>query len=146
MARLPKVETPKAEVPAVEHFENKFKQLNQELFKLTDEAYGVIGGYQTEKSKLLAQVEDLDRKIKDVKTVLNLPQEKVVKAVKPVVLDTQSASAEIARLVSEASSLIIEAQSIADEYEIGFESPIDEYGMGGYYSGNEGWNSSSANC
>ena len=65
---------------------------------------------------------------------------------------------EIAKLVSQAESLVLEAECIADEHGLEFDVNVGGYGMGGtYYSENYvkehgsyymevGWNASSQSC
>ena len=65
---------------------------------------------------------------------------------------------EIARLLSEAQSLVLQAETIADEHGLEFDLDLGGYGMGGTYysekyveeSGSRwttaGWNASSQSC
>ena len=65
---------------------------------------------------------------------------------------------KIAKLISEAESLVYEAESIADEHGLEFDVNFGGYGMGGtYYSekyveeeglrySEPGWNASSQSC
>ncbi len=59
--------------------------------------------------------------------------------------ELKKANADIARLVETASISLKSATEIADEYGLSF-SFCPAYGMGGTYSGDSGWNSSSQNC
>ena len=64
--------------------------------------------------------------------------------------ELKKANADIARLVETASISLKSATEIADEYGLSF-SFCPAYGMGGTYmggtySGDGGWNSSSQNC
>lgn len=65
---------------------------------------------------------------------------------------------QIAKLISDAGSLVSEAEDIADEYGLEFDMDLGGYGMGGtYYSpkyheeqglrySEPGWNASSQSC
>ncbi|ATN92844.1 hypothetical protein QGX11_gp081 [Pseudomonas phage PPSC2] len=65
---------------------------------------------------------------------------------------------EIANLLNQAQNLVLEAQTIADEYGLEFDLDIGGYGMGGTYYSEKyveeigsryttaGWNPSSQSC
>lgn len=54
---------------------------------------------------------------------------------------------KISDLIAEAQTLVWEAESLADAYDVSFSMCLGEYGMGGYYNGEAGsWQSSSASC
>ena len=61
-------------------------------------------------------------------------------------MDKKEVAAKIEGYVQEAYEALYSATCLADEYEMSFSfSP--EYGMGGYYDGEEGnWNPSSQSC
>lgn len=61
-------------------------------------------------------------------------------------MSTKELQAELAALVQAAYAALGEAESFATEHKLDFNfSP--EYGMGGYYDGDEGeWNPSSQSC
>ncbi len=62
-------------------------------------------------------------------------------------LTKEEANGKLADILAQASQLICDAETLADKYGLGFNSPIGEYGMGGYYQGDEGgWMASSQDC
>lgn len=62
-------------------------------------------------------------------------------------LTAKEAAAHISNLIAEAQTLVNEAESLADEHNISFRMNLGDYGMGGYYDGEEGgWNASSQSC
>lgn len=73
-------------------------------------------------------------------------------------ITAKEAANQIAKLISEAQSLVYEAEALADEHGLQFDMDIGGYGMGGtYYSAKyleetgyrwreEGWNASSQSC
>lgn len=50
-------------------------------------------------------------------------------------MNKQEANAKLAKLLEEASQKIKECEKLADEFGLHFSSPIDVYGMGGYFYG-----------
>lgn len=62
-------------------------------------------------------------------------------------LTAKEASAQISNLIAEAQTLVYEAEALADEHNVSFRMNLGDYGMGGYYDGEEGgWNASSQSC
>ncbi|AVH85047.1 hypothetical protein RsoM2USA_119 [Ralstonia phage RsoM2USA] len=74
-------------------------------------------------------------------------------------LTREQANARIEALLDIVREAISEAESLADEHKLTFESPIGTYGMGGTYNGNwqndtddwgdpkeDGWYPSSQSC
>jgi len=58
----------------------------------------------------------------------------------------QQASADIADLIRQAQKLVDKAEDIAREAGVGFYMDLGDYGMGGYYDPEEGWQASSMSC
>lgn len=76
-------------------------------------------------------------------------------------MNKQEANAKLAKLLKKVQTSIDEAESLANEFGLTFDSPVGVYGMGGtfygkgstdhpaedwYPSTNDGWQSSSASC
>lgn len=67
------------------------------------------------------------------------------------VTNQKEANEVLSKLVRQADTLIEAAQCVADEFGLTFDSPIDQYGMGGRYIGEgteefpaESWRASDA--
>lgn len=62
-------------------------------------------------------------------------------------LTAKEAAAQISTLIAEAQTLVNEAESLANEHDISFSMNLGDYGMGGWYDGEEGsWQASSQSC